>query len=622
MKGNSSFNWFFNSLLFIFFTAIPCWAQNEKPGDETTPGVSAEHLYYQEGELAQLWETFSVFSKEGDPVASEQIFEEIREIRRKEGNPIMEPLGFLFLQKAREESSLDSFQQARQDYLHAIQMNPHLWSAYANLGNLKMREGKGWKTFVSMYIKGLTLAFDSNNVFFLMKTFDWLVGNLIWVVFMSSSLFFLIISIKYLRPHLYVFFVDKNPTLMKPALAAAILFFPLLLGLDFYLLSGAYLIMFFPFFTASERKNVIFVSLILVVLPFLLGLQAALKSLQTDPEFKFQNKQFYLGDPSRQVEELSKLLEQSPNDEYYFSLGVLQQKLGDYQAAIENYQKISSQSRYWAYGMVNEGGIFFLGQKYQDAISNFEKATQKNPDLVEAHFNLSSALGLSGKHLEAEKSLLKAKALDPLFVENCLMLGKTMSTVEMVRTEGFIPLLIRIKVEFQNVFKLTPPFILPWIYFIILILVSFLHSRIRNPRLLPQTCTKCGKIYYPSESPNSEWCSQCVHIYLLKSDLPSEAKIMKHDEVKKFNTRRNRIGFWTHVFLPGARAILSNAGKTGWFSLFFWILLLRFSWTSISDISYPGMSYMAGKDLILYFTWGTTFVFWLIFGFRAAWQED
>jgi len=97
---------------------------------------------------------------------------------------------------------------------------------------------------------------------------------------------------------------------------------------------------------------------------------------------------------------------------------------------------------------------------------------------------------------------------------------------------------------------------------------------------------------------------------------------MKHDEVKRYNENRNRIGFWSHVFLPGARAILSFAGKTGWFSLVFWILLLRFSFFSLSKISYPGMDYMVGADLFLYFIWGTTFIFWLIFGLRAAWQED
>jgi len=602
---------------------MPVYAFAQEDAEPLDPAEeTVERHFYQEGEIAQHWENYYKACKSGDQDASENSFEEIREIRRKEGNPIMESMGYLFLQKAREESSLDSFSVARQDYLHAVQMNPYLWPAYVNLGHLKIREGKGWKSFVSMYIKGMKQAFNANNAYFILKSIDWFFFHLIWGLCFSFFLYIAILSSKYIRPHLFVFQTDNPSSPIKTSIAAATLFLPLLLGVNFYLMAGIILILFFPFYSAPEKRNALFVATILLVLPVFLGIQASVKSLQTDPEFRFKNRQFYLGDPSRQVEELTELVKKSPKDEYVFSLGMLKQKLGDYQGALENYQTLRSNSPYMAFGLVNHGNILFLGQKYQDAIVKYEKAISQNSNLVQAHYCLSSALGATGKHLEAEKALQTAKSLDSAAVDNWSMLGNSTVNVEGVTTNGFAALVMQIKDKFFIEFKLSAPFVLPWIYFIVIVVFALVHAKLRNPRLIPLTCAKCGKIYYPSESPNSDWCSQCVHIYLLKSDLPSEAKIMKHDEVKRYNENRNRIGFWSHVFLPGARAILSFAGKTGWFSLVFWILLLRFSFFSLSKISYPGMDYMVGADLFLYFIWGTTFIFWLIFGLRAAWQED
>lgn len=621
MKGYSIFSTrAISALIFLCFT-LPVLSQDPAETDvEKAPTIERE--FYQEAELADYWETYYQASKSGDTALSEQAFEEIREFRRKEGNPIMEPLGLLFLQKAVEASNLGDYHNARQDYLHAIQMNPYLWPAYVNLGEIKAKEGKGWKTLVSMYIKGISLAFSIENTYFLLKVADWFIGNLIWIFCLSFFFYAIIMSAKYVRSHLHVFLSEKNATVIKAILASLILFLPFILGIDYYLVAGFYLIMFFPFFSPIEKRNTLIISGTLLFLPLLIGLQATLQSLDTDPEFKFKNQQYYLGDPIRQVDEISKLIKKNPKDEYLFSLGVLKQKLGDYQGSMENYTKIRKQSEFWPSSQVNRGDIFYLGQKYQDALDCYNKAIEKNRELVEAHYSKSTVLAAMKKHMEAEKALQKAKSLNSNKVENWQALGLPVINVNMKRTDSIKTLLQSLKDAFPKVFVLKPPFILPWIFFAVILVFSLIHSGIRNPRLLPQSCEKCGKVYYPSESPNSDWCSQCVHIYLLKSDLPSEAKIKKHSDVKSHIARKNQIGFWTHIILPGTRTILNQSSLVGWVTLFFWVFLLRFSFSSLSSIPYGGMDMMSGVDYILFFTWGTTFLYWVIFGLRAAWQED
>jgi len=607
---------------FLFCTLI--LAQAESDPSETDPdleaGVSTD--YYQEGELAQLWNYYITVSKTADSVLKEQAFEEIREFKRSEGDPIMESASLLFLQKGNVGTSNGDYESARQDYLHAIQMNPFLWAAYVKLGELKTKEGKGWKTYVSMYLKGLTKSFNGNNTFYLLSFIDWFSGNLIWIICVSFFIFCLIVCLKYIHPHLYVFLSDKNKSSAKVVLAAVTLLLPLLLGFNFYLIAGTYLIIFFPFFSVTEKRNVFLASTILLIVPLLYSLQIATKSLQVDQEFKYRNKQFYLGDPERQVSELTDLLKKNHSDEFMFSLSVLQQKMGDYKGALESYDQISKSSEFWASGMVNRGNIYFMGNKFQEAIAAYKAARNVNESLPEVHFNLSAVNGALGKHMEAEKALIEARNLNSSAVENWEMMELSVANIEMAEIGGVASLFKSIEKAFSKTFKLKRPVINIWLFFLIVLFFSFIHSKLRNPRLLPKTCIKCGKIYYPSESPNSESCSQCVHIYHLKSDLPNEAKLLKHEEVKHFGRVRNRIAFWMHTILPGARGILSNASISGWLSLFTWICLLRFSFISISTLNYQGMTHLAGKDLLLYFIWGTTLVFWLIFGLRAAWQED
>ncbi|PIE89077.1 MAG: hypothetical protein CR997_12910 [Acidobacteria bacterium] len=578
--------------------------------------------YYQEGNLAQIWANYLSALKQGKVTLKDKAFEEMRDLKRNEGDPVFESLGYLFLQKANEENTMGNYESARENYLHAIQMNPYLWPAYVNLGHIKLKEGKGWKSFVSMYLKGFRKAFDGQNTYFLLAVLDWFCSNLIWILISSFSLYCLIVSLKYTRQHLFIFLSDKNSPHTKVVLGVLTLVLPLLLGLNLYLVAACYLIIFFPFFSSKEKRNTYIVSLFLLIVPLLYGFQYAVQSLQVSKEFKHRNKQFYLGDSERQIADLSKLLESSPNDEFLFSLSVLKQKRGDYQSALANYDKLPEKSEFWAYGQINKGNIFYLGHKFQEAIEAYEEAVKLRSSLPEVYYNLSAVRAAMGNHREAEQALIKAKNLDPVSVESWEIKGHPVVNVEMADVQGIKSLLHSIKVAFVHSFKLEMPLINPWIFTVAILIACIVHSNFRNPRLQPQSCVKCGKLYYPSESPNSDWCSQCVHIYMLKSDLPSEAKIKKHEEVKKHIAFKNRLGFLIHLVLPGAKGLLGKGRFGGWLTLLVWVFLLRFSFISLSSIPHTSMSYMSGVSILSYFMWGTTAVFWLIFGLRAAWQED
>ncbi len=171
--------------------------------------------------------------------------------------------------------------------------------------------------------------------------------------------------------------------------------------------------------------------------------------------------------------------------------------------------------------------------------------------------------------------------------------------------------------------KITSPLMLaPCIFVIATILLSVGHARLRNPRLIAKTCEKCGTSFFISESPNQEWCSQCVNLYIHKDDLPSESKLKKYAEVKKYKSWNRRIQLILQLLLPGSKSILQSSPWIGWITLTFWIFLLVFCFYPVKDLPYPYLNYLNDYLIFYVFIWGSTLFYWIIFGLRAIWKED
>ncbi|UCE42263.1 MAG: tetratricopeptide repeat protein [Candidatus Aminicenantes bacterium] len=73
---------------------------------------------------------------------------------------------------------------------------------------------------------------------------------------------------------------------------------------------------------------------------------------------------------------------------------------------------------------LTEGAQLFQQGKYEEATALFQKAIEKDPDNVDAHYNLALSLLRSGKQEEAIALLEKVKEMKPDMVETYLALGE------------------------------------------------------------------------------------------------------------------------------------------------------------------------------------------------------
>lgn len=73
---------------------------------------------------------------------------------------------------------------------------------------------------------------------------------------------------------------------------------------------------------------------------------------------------------------------------------------------------------------LSEGAQLFQQGKYEEAIALFQKVIEKDPDNVEAHYNLALSLLRSGKQEEAIALLEKVKEMKPDMMETYLALGE------------------------------------------------------------------------------------------------------------------------------------------------------------------------------------------------------
>ena len=295
-------------------------------------------------------------------------------------------------------------------------------------------------------------------------------------------------------------------------------------------------------------------------------------------------------DPDRIVK-LRELVDAHPDDPMYrFLLAGLYKNGRYFEEAFQEYKRVLDAAPSTYQARINLGNIYFVLGQYGEAISNYRKALAIRPNSVLAYYDMYLAQSDSFKLKEAAESLQSARNLDSPQVTTWITSGSR---------EGGGPKVIDAVIDFNSIWRATvegrnlrewldtEPEHGPWTSSLNglanttslmsltglvscgILLIAF---RGRTPA---QRCTRCGEpfcAHCKSGRDGHEYCSQCVHLFVLGDGLAPETKSMKLYQIERHEAKLRRGRRFASVVLPGASQLLSGRAWLGCAVLMLWLL--------------------------------------------------
>lgn len=604
------------SIVFCFLALVtPLFAQESTESGEP-PQVSGF-----ESRLSKLWQRYLTASEAGDTGAADAAFEEIRAASDSSAE-IFELGGYLCLHQGIQAAKSGNPAQAYTHYHNALKLNPYLWPAFEELGKLKADDPIHR---LRLSLKGPLSSLDATNAWFFLDVLDWLLVQFSRILMVLIVVFALILCGKYARQfyasclnsfeerHIHGFFAQL--------LAILIFSLPVLLGFNVFLIACAYLVLFFPLFDGRERLASLIAVAALLVLPLLGYYSSNVQWARVNPALHAHLSQFVRGNLVEHLAAFEKNSSDSDGrDLTTLIIGLMKKSNGDLREALATFDTIKPGSLWGDHALVNSGNIRFMAREYQDALDSYGRIGEASPVYALARYNLSLVKSKQGNHNESENLRREAIAKDPKVADRANKEGASHALDALPDSHK---LLWEAIAATHHPTASLKTFFLPYLgLFVALVLMALLHARSRNTRLLTKSCDKCGRLYLQSDSPESEWCSQCVTLYMKKDDLPSESKMRKHDEVARFSRRRRRLIGFLQVVAPGSKKLLTGNALNGLFTLGLWITLLFFCIVPINSIGHYSMRFLQGPVILTWITLAITLVYWVIFGLRPIVKES
>ena len=281
-------------------------------------------------------------------------------------------------------------------------------------------------------------------------------------------------------------------------------------------------------------------------------------------------------DPDRIVR-LRRLVESHPEDPVYrFLLAGLYKNGRYFDEAFEEYKAVLELDPRFAPAFVNLGNIFYATGQYAVAITKYNQALEIDPDMFLSHFNLHLAQSEDFRFSPAEESLQQARRIDAERVARLLAdddVGDRpaaqdatlrMASVWQSAVSGGTPTLAA-QHEGAATF-LRPRYLLN--AFAAICLLALLGCAVISTVLRSSNparrCIRCGRPFCKrckSGGEGQEYCSQCLHLYVLRDGLAPETKSKKLFEIERYECGMRRIRLLAAALLPGAPQLLR--GKTG-----------------------------------------------------------
>jgi tetratricopeptide (TPR) repeat protein len=376
------------------------------------------------------------------------------------------------------------------------------------------------------------------------------------------------------------------------AVGWAILLLPLLTWFLAALTLVYWIVILFRFMRRGERTVAVamLVAMVLAVPAF--RASVALYGMTTDPAVRTTLESATGAYSPDRLVKLKELAETHPDDPVYtFLLAGLYKDGRYFEEAYHQYRRVLEiePSNYQA--EINIGNIYYRLGQYAEAIAAYRRAIDLQSDSVLAHYNMYLAQSESFRFKDAEESLRRAQKLNPELARSLLsrdsvtdqhssvedatirigsvwraaLEGRPLrATLESETTAGYWPALPQ---QFLNAIS-------------VLALLSLVACGVTVIAFGPRParrCIRCGRPFCHrcrSDREGQEYCSQCLHLFVIGDGLAPETKTRKLYEVERYerSIRRGRKIF--SLILPGASHLLRGTAGRGCFLIFLWVLAL------------------------------------------------
>ncbi len=372
----------------------------------------------------------------------------------------------------------------------------------------------------------------------------------------------------------------------------AVLFLPLLLWVGAGWLVLYWLAAFFRYMRRGERAlaSALLVATALAVPAYRVAV--GLYGLAADPTVRTMLAAANGGyDPDRIVK-LRALVDEHPDDPVFrFLLAGLYKNGRYFEDGFKEYKHVLEVAPSTYQARINLGNIYFALGQYGQAISSYRQAIDVRSDSCLAYFDMYLAQSESFKLKEAADSLSKARELDRDQADRLLTVGS--------RDSGGAKV-VDATIDFDSIWRATlegghardwldggaaregwtsaaawlanPTSVLA----LATLCIGLASLAVFAGTTPARRCTRCGNAFCAhckSSREGNDYCSQCLHLFVLKDGLAPETKSMKLYEVGRYETRVRRFRRLASVLVPGASQILTGRCVVGFLLVSVWMLV-------------------------------------------------
>jgi tetratricopeptide (TPR) repeat protein len=293
-------------------------------------------------------------------------------------------------------------------------------------------------------------------------------------------------------------------------------------------------------------------------------------------------------DPDR-ILKLRQLVHAHPDDAVYRFLLAGLYKNGRYlEDAFAEYKEALALDESFEQAHINLGNIFFATGQYSEAITSYNRAIEIDPDSVLAYFNRHLAQSEAFRFQEAEQTLEQARAIDaPALAALFASAGSSedraspvdatieiRSLWEAALAGGATQTFYRSSVHSSALDPLLNPVSLLSLATLFGCLAAVAISARRTPA---RRCIRCGKPFCrrcKSDRDTHEYCSQCLHLFVLGDGLSPDTKTRKLYEVDRYERTARRARRFASLVLPGAAQLLRGRAVRGVLLIVGWLAAL------------------------------------------------
>ena len=376
------------------------------------------------------------------------------------------------------------------------------------------------------------------------------------------------------------------------AVGWAVLFLPVVLWFGVGWVALYWILICFRFMRRSERLNAVVLLLACVFAVPAYRVAVSLHGIAADPVVRTTLVASGGEYGPDRVIELQQLVQRYPEDPVYrFLLAGLFKNGRYFDEAYTEYKAALELDPAMEQAYINVGNIFYATGQYAEAIANYRQALEIDPSSILAYFNLHLAQSESFHFKEAEESLRRARALDSKRLAAMLSSANERGDRQHVMDasiqltslwdaalDGRQPHDSAALAGVARHAGIASQFLNPISIVSLIALACCIGVALfSRPDDAARRCIRCGRPFCQfckSSREAHEYCSQCLHLFVLGDGLAAETKTRKMYEVERHERLMRRTKRWISTVLPGAAQQLRGRPLWGTLLMLAWIAAL------------------------------------------------